>query len=110
MPAPVSNNYLALGRPGGKIMEARRLIITGLVQGVGFRYHMVAAAQRLDIAGWVRNRTDGSVEAVISGSPDKVAAMIDWSRQGPPAAQVERIFVEQTEPITSQGFNQHPTE
>jgi acylphosphatase len=90
-------------------MESRRLVITGLVQGVGFRYHMVAAAKRLNIAGWVRNRTDGSVEAVISGSAERVAAMIDWSRQGPPAAQVERVFVEQTETSTLQGFNERPT-
>jgi len=92
-------------------MEARRLIISGLVQGVGFRYHMVRAALRLGITGWVRNRHDGSVEAVICGDTDAIAAMIHWSREGPPAARVERVFVEQIEDAAHhEGFSQRATE
>ena len=78
-------------------MEARRLRITGNVQGVGFRYHAVAAAQRLGIRGWVRNRRDGSVEAEIVGDAEAVAAMIGWCRHGPPAARVAQVIVEQIE-------------
>ena len=80
-------------------MEARRLIITGLVQGVGFRFHMVAAAKRFDAKGWVRNQRDGSVEAVIVGSADTIAAIINWARIGPSSAQVEQVVVEQIEDI-----------
>jgi acylphosphatase len=92
-------------------VEARHLVITGLVQGIGFRYHMVNAALRLGIKGWVRNRRDGSVEAVIAGNPETIAAMIHWARSGPPAARVDQIHVEQldtTPPL--EGFSQQPTE
>jgi acylphosphatase len=92
-------------------VEARRLVITGLVQGVGFRFHMVNAALRLNITGWVRNRHNSSVEAVIMGSPESIAGMIDWARQGPPAAHVEQVFVEEIETVlTLQGFSQRVTE
>ena len=69
----------------------RHLSISGLVQGVGFRYRFMEEAQYLGISGWVRNRRGGSVEAMISGSPEAVEAMIAWARRGPPAAQVERV-------------------
>jgi acylphosphatase len=71
----------------------RHLSISGLVQGVGFRYRFMEEAQYLGISGWVRNRRGGSVEAMISGSPEAVEAMIAWARRGPPAAQVERVDV-----------------
>ena len=75
-------------------MEVRHLIITGQVQGVGYRYSMVAAARRLDVSGWVRNRRDGSVEAMIAGNAEAVAAMIDWARHGPAGAEVAHVAVE----------------
>ncbi|MDD5250958.1 MAG: acylphosphatase [Rhodocyclaceae bacterium] len=75
-------------------MEIRRLIITGYVQGIGYRYSMVMAAQRLGVAGWVRNRRDGSVEAMIAGSAEQVAAIIGWARRGPAGAAVEHVAVE----------------
>lgn len=75
-------------------MEVRRLIVTGYVQGIGYRYSMVMAARRLGITGWVRNRRNGSVEAMIEGSPEAVAAMIDWARHGPSGAEVEHVEVE----------------
>jgi acylphosphatase len=74
--------------------ESRRLLITGQVQGVGFRYSMQREAQHLGVSGWVRNRRDGSVEANICGSAEAVAALIAWSRQGPPGASVEHVHVE----------------
>lgn len=75
-------------------MEIRHLVVTGLVQGVGYRYSMAMAARRFDVSGWVRNRRDGSVEAMIAGSAEAVAAMIAWARHGPSGAEVERVTVE----------------
>ncbi len=74
--------------------ETRRLIITGLVQGVGFRYAMLAQSRLLGIRGWVRNRRDGSVEAVIAGDPAQLEAMLDWSRSGPAGAAVDDVMIE----------------
>jgi acylphosphatase len=75
-------------------LEIRHLVVTGLVQGVGYRYSMAMAARRFDVSGWVRNRRDGSVEAMIAGSAEAVAAMIAWARHGPSGAEVERVTVE----------------
>lgn len=78
-------------------MQTRRLIIRGQVQGVGFRYSMVRQARALGATGWVRNRTDGSVEAVVHGSPQTVDAMIEWARRGPPGAIVRDITVTESD-------------
>jgi acylphosphatase len=75
----------------------KHLDIFGQVQGVGFRYHFSEQAQRLGIAGWVRNRRGGSVEAVIAGTPAAIDALIAWSRVGPATAQVERVEVSAAE-------------
>lgn len=75
-------------------MEVRHLVITGRVQGVWFRGSMAQEAQRLGVSGWVRNRADGSVEAMIAGTDEQVAAMIGWARRGPPNAAVEHVAVE----------------
>ena len=74
--------------------EARRIVITGSVQGVGYRWNMVQQAQRLGLTGWVRNRRDGSVEAVACGGDEELAALIAWSRIGPTGAQVKQVHVE----------------
>ncbi len=75
-------------------MEVRRLLIRGVVQGVGFRYAMTARARQLGLTGWVRNRRDGSVEAMIAGAAEPVATMLAWSRQGPAGASVDQVLVE----------------
>ena len=75
-------------------MEVRHLVITGKVQGVWYRGSMCEAAQRLGVTGWVRNRADGSVEAMVAGSAEQVAALMNWARRGPPAAVVEHVAVE----------------
>ena len=75
------------------MLIARHLRIRGRVQGVGFRYSLQVEAQRLGLAGWVRNRHDGSVEAVIHGSQEAVETMIEWSRRGPPAARVTDVQI-----------------
>ena len=74
---------------------AKHLKISGRVQGVGFRYSMSEEAERLGVTGWVRNRRDGTVEAVLSGADDVVAVMIDACRRGPPAARVEAVDAEE---------------
>lgn len=69
----------------------RRVIIRGRVQGVGFRAFVEYTAQDHGIAGWVRNRRDGSVEAVFAGPADTVATMIAACRRGPPGARVDAV-------------------
>jgi len=75
-------------------MEVRHLVITGYVQGVGYRYSMVMAARSLGVAGWVRNRRDGAVEAMVCGNGEQIAAIIAWARRGPAGADVEHVAVE----------------
>lgn len=75
-------------------MEIRHLLISGRVQGVCYRASMAREAQALGVTGWVRNRSDGSVEAVVAGSAEQVAAILNWARRGPPAAQVAHVAVE----------------
>ncbi len=75
-------------------MERRRLVIHGRVQGVGFRASLAWEAKREGVAGWVRNRRDGTVEAMLCGSDEAVAATIAWLRRGPPGARVDRVEVE----------------
>jgi len=80
------------------------LIIHGRVQGVFFRDSMRREAQRLDVSGWVRNRSDGAVEAVVQGEAAAVDALVLWAHRGPEYAQVKQVDVE---PATGTyiGFN-----
>ncbi|MET0974248.1 MAG: acylphosphatase [Leifsonia sp.] len=85
-------------------MIRRRVIVHGIVQGVGFRYLARAEADRLQVAGWVRNRADGTVEAEVEGAEDDVAAMIAWLNHGPTGASVDRIDVTAVPPGQESGF------
>lgn len=85
-------------------MTARRLVVHGLVQGVGFRVSMAAEARRLGVAGWVRNRADDTVEALVEGPEDAVAALAAWARHGPRYAYVERVDERDAEPEGATGF------
>jgi len=79
-------------------MITRRLQITGRVQGVGFRYALQHEADKLGLTGWVRNRSDGSVEALVQGTPAAVEALTAWARRGPPAARVTDLRTEPPPP------------
>jgi acylphosphatase len=85
------------------------LRIHGRVQGVWYRGWTVEQATRLGLRGWVRNREDGSVEAVMSGEPHAVADMIEACWQGPPAARVMHIDVKEASAFEGEGFSQRPT-
>ena len=71
----------------------KRLVVTGRVQGVGFRFYMQRKAHELGLTGWVRNCRDGSVEAVVQGPAGAVETMIGWARRGPPSAVVADVRV-----------------
>jgi acylphosphatase len=94
-------------------MTARRYLITGRVQGVGFRHAMAVEARHLGLSGWVRNRGYDSVEAVASGEAAALDALERWARRGPPAA---RVFAVDVRPATTAeaadldpGFSQRPS-
>lgn len=70
-----------------------RLEIRGRVQGVGYRWAMVAEARRLGVGGWVRNRRDGSVEATVAGPPEAVDRIVAWARRGPASAVVAAVDI-----------------
>jgi acylphosphatase len=76
---------------------AKHLIIHGRVQGVGFRESMRWEAERLGVTGWVRNRRDGTVEAVVDGSAESIAQIVRWAYRGPPAAKVTQVAVSETD-------------
>jgi len=79
-----------------------RIVVSGRVQGVGFRYATINEARRLALAGWARNAPDGSVEIVAEGAPDAVRALIAWCGQGPPSARVRNVVhseVERDQPL-----------
>ena len=74
-------------------MVRRRVLVHGRVQGVFFRDTCRREAEARGVAGWVRNRPDGAVEAVFEGPPEVVEAMVAWAHQGPPLADVETVEV-----------------
>ena len=91
-------------------VTAKHLRICGRVQGVGYRAWMVATARQLGVHGWVRNRHDGSVEAVISGSAEQLEALMHACREGPPAARVDNIEItDHPSPPPQPGFVSQPT-
>lgn len=88
----------------------RHLRITGRVQGVCYRASMTEEATRLGLQGWVRNRQDGSVEALAQGPASAVQALIDWAHQGPRMARVDEVLVTELEAgVTHSGFAQRET-
>jgi acylphosphatase len=71
---------------------ALHILVSGRVQGVGFRYSCYVQARRLGLGGWVRNTPEGDVEIWLEGpGPDQIEAMLDWLRRGPPYARVDKL-------------------
>jgi acylphosphatase len=92
-------------------MLQARLTISGRVQGVGYRDWAIETGLRLGLTGWVRNRRDGAVEALIVGEEGAVGRMIEACRRGPSMARVEEIDVDPVDlDILPEGFTQLPTE
>ena len=100
-----------MSSPSTPSTVTQHLRITGHVQGVGYRYHMAQESCRLGVAGWVRNCSDGSVEAVLHGAPSAVQAVIEWARQGSALARVEALAVADAawDGDTGTGFAQRET-
>ena len=82
----------------------RRVLVSGRVQGVWFRDTCRREAERNKVAGWVRNRPDGRVEAVFEGEPDAVNTLVNWAQHGPPRAAVTAIDVRDEAPAGDVGF------
>jgi len=74
-------------------VERRHVVVNGFVQGVGFRLAVERAARSRPVAGWVRNRPDGAVEAVFEGEREDVEALLDFCRRGPRGAEVRGVHV-----------------
>ncbi|HVH74066.1 MAG TPA: acylphosphatase [Stellaceae bacterium] len=83
--------------------------ITGRVHGVGYRAWAMREAGRRNLRGWVRNRLDGSVEILLSGTAADVASMTEACREGPFAAQVDRVLATEDDDDGSPGFTARPT-
>lgn len=81
-----------------------RAIVTGIVQGVGYRASTAREAQRLQLVGWVRNLPDGSVELEAEGPEHIVDTLIEWCRRGPPSSDVEDVRVEPREVVGERAF------
>jgi acylphosphatase len=88
----------------GRPILARRFVVRGVVQGVAFRWSTRRAAERLGVAGWVRKRPDGTVEAWAETDPARLDAFEAWLYDGPPAARVAAVESEPAEPAGLEGF------
>lgn len=82
-------------------MKARRAVVSGRVQGVGFRFFTERAARELGVRGWVRNLPDGSVETVAEGEDDAMARFLERLRRGPLSSRVDRVLEEE---MSVEGF------
>ncbi|MFS0714273.1 acylphosphatase [Microbacterium sp. 2P01SA-2] len=90
-------------------MRSVHVIVEGRVQGVGYRYSLLLEADRRGVVGWVRNRANGSVEAVLEGTDDAVDAVLAWMAQGPPGARVDVARVADTPRSGSTAFEVRDT-
>lgn len=95
--------------PDESDLTTLRLRIEGFVQAVGYRHFAVQEARRLGIDGWVRNRTDGTVEALVSGSTKAIEAFVGACMRGPAGSTVKNIDLQKAEPPAEKGFRQRPS-
>ncbi|MBD8585157.1 acylphosphatase [Frigoribacterium sp. CFBP 13729] len=82
----------------------RRALVHGTVQGVGYRFSTEGEADRLGVDGFVRNRSDGTVEVEVEGTPEAVGQLLAWLEDGPTGADVSRVDVEELAPTGEGGF------
>jgi acylphosphatase len=82
-----------------KAIEARRFLVRGRVQGVGFRWFVEREAHILGVAGWVRNHADGSVEVLAQGTRDQLSGLRSRLREGPRAARVDGVEESEARPV-----------
>ncbi|GEM_PF-1960573 len=102
---PASVHETASAHGDAAAARARRIVrVEGRVQGVGFRISTLMQAERLGIVGTVRNLTDGSVEADVEGSPEPLAQMVAWLREGPPSARVDSADAREAAPRGATAF------
>jgi acylphosphatase len=85
-------------------VTARRAVVRGIVQGVGFRFFAERSARSLGVCGWVRNRTDGTVESVVEGDEAAVAEYLARLGKGPLGSRVDAVDVEPVDPEGTRGF------
>lgn len=86
-----------------------RVRIEGFVQAIGYRNFVIQKAQRLNLDGWVRNRSDGTVEALISGDTKTVEAFVGACMRGPPGSQVKNVDLFKADPPEEKGFHRRPS-
>lgn len=89
---------------------AVRLRVHGLVQGVGYRESLREVAVERGVVGWVRNRRDGTVEALLQGESARVREVVAWCRHGPRSARVDRVDVSEEPPAALHGFERLPSD
>jgi acylphosphatase len=85
-------------------VKRARVIVSGRVQGVGFRFAVAERARSRNVAGFARNCADGTVEAAFEGDPDAVDALVAWCRRGPAGARVDDVTIELETPTGETGF------
>jgi acylphosphatase len=90
-------------------MRSVHVVVVGRVQGVGYRYSLRLEAERYGVTGWVRNRTDGSVEAVVEGADEAVDAVLAWMASGPPGARVDASRTTEAQRSGATGFEVRDT-
>ena len=90
-------------------MRRVHVVISGEVQGVGYRYTMLIMAREAGVSGWVRNRRDGTVEAEVEGTPEQVDEILAWMAEGPPGSNVTDATVKDAEPQGDRGFDVRAT-
>ncbi len=86
-----------------------RVHVHGIVQGIGFRDFLIMSAQRNNLDGWVRNRADGSVEALVSGTTKSVELFVSHATKGPEGAKVSAVDLHNSEPPAEKGFIRRPS-
>lgn len=90
-------------------MRRVHVVVSGEVQGVGYRYTMRMVAGDAGVSGWVRNRHDGTVEAEVQGRPDQLDAVLSWMAEGPPGSHVTDATVTEMPTASDEGFEVRST-